>query len=333
MIVSARDFSGNLERKESSMARKSLVAVVLAAGLMALGCGKTAMLTPSPAMVATVTGSVSPGIDGLATAWVAPNAYQMVGSVSYDMVTDEDISDRTVLGIGFKYLLKPIDNDETPNGLQEFLKSKGHAAVNIDMTSWDEAGYDDDMLWMVDGAYTLPQLDGKLTPVAMVGGGTLWGDNVDVFGFAVGAQYAILDDLKATLKYQSTAVDAGAGVEWDVADIILDVRYALVNKWGLKGWDFDLNVDLLTTDGLLGGEEDHTIIGIDVTGYILKELGVSVGYVMDDGEDDSGGSTITLGAKYYTGPMAVGVTYGMESLDAAGSEDVTTIGIKAEYRF
>jgi hypothetical protein len=321
MIVSARDFSGNLERKESSMARKSLVAVVLAAGLMALGCGekKTAMLTPSPAMVATATGSVSPGIDGLASAFELGNAYQMLASVGYASVDYGSITESDI-NVGFTYYLKAVDNNDKPIGLQEFLAPVSQVDAAATMVSGD-APIEDDTVWQVGGDYGF--MSNKLFAVADVRG------QKDVFGWDVGAQYYILPALAAKATF-GMATDSSGPTDVNETDINIGAEYAVE----LGGRWLDLGLDVLLASWDVAGDPQQTTINFMATYYLLKELGISVGYMSVAGDITvQEGSGIGFGAKYYYGPMAFGVNYLMFTPDASGADDITRLGIEVEYRF
>jgi hypothetical protein len=316
-IVSARDFLGNLERKESSMARKSLVAVVLAAGLMALGCGeqkKAAMLTPSPAMVATVTGSVSPGMDGLASAFALGNAYQMMGSVGYVMETDDNVGaeDATAIDVGFTYYWKPVNNDDKPIGLQEFAQKATKVFANISMVTPEVS--DSDTVWEVGGNYGF--MENKLQAEVAVGGQT------DVFGFQVGAKYYLMDLLTVSAAYKSATFSGTTDVTAN--DILVNAEYAV--QLGGRWLDAGLSVDLQSGDT---GVPELTTIGVNATYYVLKELGVSVQYANVSGDAKANG--FGVGAKYYYGPLAVGANW--QQMTPDGGEAISDIGIVVEYRF
>ena len=320
-IVSARDFLGNLERKESIMARKSLVVVVLAAGLMALGCGeqkKAAMLTPSPAMVATVTGSVSPGMDGLASAFALGNAYQMKANVGYAStdfgpITESDID------VGFTYYLKAVENNDKPIGLQEFLAPVSQVDAAATMVSGD-APIEDDTVWQVGGDYGF--MSNKLFAVADVRG------QKDVFGWDVGAQYYILPALAAKATF-GMATDSSGPTDVNETDINVGAEYAV--ELGGRWLDLDLGVLLASDDS--PADNSGTTINFMATYYLLKELGITVGYMSVTGDFGVEGSGIGIGAKYYYGPIAAGVNYLMFTPDATGADDITRLGIEVEYRF
>jgi hypothetical protein len=271
-------------------------------------------------MVATVTGSVSPGMDGLASAFELGNAYQMVGSVGYD-IDDFQGTDASSIDVGFTYYWKPVNNDDKPIGLQEFLQKATKISANAWLISVD--GGDDETAWQVAGNYGF--MENKLIAEAAVNSKYAIGDIVfagkDWFGFEVGAKYYIMDTLTAGASFASNTND---DADQTITDINVKAEYAV--ELGGRWLDANLLVDLGSNDD---ADMSWTMIKIGATYYVMKELGITAAYGMSSGDEEGDG--LEVGATYYFKPLAVGAMY--RSYSPEGEEDITSISIKVEYRF
>jgi len=285
------------------MARKGLVTLLLAVGMLAVGCGeKTAMVAPASMPVTMAATSV--GSD-LAAAWELGQTYNMLGSVSYTSVQDS----YSMIGVGFKYFFEDVANDDKPVGLQEFFGSKTAAEAQVMMIS-PEVG-DSDTAFGVDGYYTLPAMEGKMK----VGAEVLMVSDANTFMWGINASYDFMAGLRATIGYSSTDYDGPVS-----SDISLDVRYAkeIAGKW----LDATLALDSY------GSDDEGMQYGVTVDYYLMKELAVRVGY--QAGSDNYDASTISAGAAYYTGPLAIKALWENTSPDVG--DDKTAISVVVEYR-
>jgi len=303
--------------------KKSMLAVVLAAGLMVIGCGGTSgtqKTAPAPAMA--IAGS--PGSDsaqGLAGAPALGTTYQMEAALSYDFLTlDPGDVDATSLNLGFSYYWKPLNNDDTPVGLQEFMQKATKAGVELWFISPDVG--DDETAWELAANYAVTE-DRRLIAEAAVNGKYGFGDIVlggnDWFGVRLGAKYYILDTLTAGLSY---GVSRDKEAEVSIDEVIISGEYAV--QLGGRWLDAGLSVYRYLVEG-----SNTTTIGIDLTYYVLKELGVNVMYARTGGDGEA--DTFGVGAKYYYGPFAFGLMY--RSLDEDGGMEVSDIGLNVEFRF
>jgi hypothetical protein len=302
--------------------KKSMLAVVLIAGLLTVGCGeqkKTAMLAPSPVAVATASGISA---DGLASAFELGSTYQMMGTLGFDSLEfDPGSNGETSLNLGFAYYWKPVDNNDTPIGLQEFMQKATKAFANLWFLSPD--GGNDSTAWEVGGNYGF--LENKLIAEASLNGKYGFGDIVvtgeDMFGFQVGAKYYILDTLTAGLAYASTT-DSSGPTDEDITQVIINGEYAI--ELGGRWLDAGLMLDFMDGYG-----SKTTTIGVEATYYVLKELGVNVMFANTSGDADA--NSFGIGAKYYYGPLAAGVAY--RSVSEDGGFDISDFGFTVEYRF
>ncbi|MBN1808475.1 MAG: porin [Planctomycetes bacterium] len=293
------------------MARKGLVTLVLAVGLLAVGCGEQAALTPAPAMVSAAPSDLG---GDLASAFELGSAYNMIASLGYSM--DSGLVEGSAIDVGFKYCFDEIENaEDKPIGLQEFFSDPSYAAANITLTSPDVG--DGETIWQVEGQYTLPQMDGKLK----VGGGA--GGQTDVFGWGIGAEYDIMDELTVGVRYASSKDDA-ASVTDTFIDVDVEYALAMSDQW----LDLALNLELWSDDS--GGDPSETTITFGATYYVMPELGIRVKYVNASGDfyDATG---FGVGAAYYVGPLAVSLDWEKLSPDGA-PDDLSTITIGVEYR-
>jgi len=302
-----------------------MLAVVLAAGLMATGCGGTSgtqktALSAAPAAVVAAAPAVSGNAEELAGAPVLGTTYQMEAMFSHDWLRiTPGGTDISSLNLGFTYYWKPVNNDDTPVGLQEFMQKATKAGVKLWFISPDVGS--DETAWEIAGNYGI--MDNKLIAEAALNGKFGLGDMVlagnDWFGIRLGAKYYILDTLTAGLAY-SCSRDSEADTTVD--QVIISSEYAV--QLGGRWLDSGLTIYRYITPG-----GTTTTIGLDFTYYILKELGVNVMYARTGGDDEA--DTFGIGAKYYYGPFGFGLAYRQISIDP--NPDISDFGLTVEFRF
>jgi hypothetical protein len=305
--------------------KKGVLAVVLAAGLMVIGCGGTSgtqktALAPAPATI--IAGS--PGSDsaeGLAGAPVLGTTYQMEAALGFDFMNEDppDV-DITSINLGFTYYWKPVNNDDTPVGLQEFMQKATKASIDLWFISPD--GGQDETAWELAGNYAVAE-DGRLIAEAALNGKFGFGDMVlagnDWFGIRLGAKYYILDTLTVGLAY---SVSRDSDADTTVDEVIISGEYAV--QLGGRWLDAGLSIHRFNFEGA-----NTTTIDIDLTYYILKELGVNVMYAGTGGDGEA--NTFGIGAKYYYGPFAFGLMY--RQFNGIPNPDISDFGLNVEFRF
>ena len=145
----------------------------------------------------------------------------------------------------------------------------------------------------MEGEYTLPAMDGKLTLNAAVGPALMFPFTTTDVGFSIGAGYRLMDDLEVTLDF---AMEDG-----DTNSIVLGGQYILPVADTVL--DLSLDIDLkkfLGTSGL--------IIDVAADYYLMKEL--SVGLLLELwGGDFPKDFNVGIQAAYYTGPVSLSLSY------------------------
>lgn len=253
------------------MSLSSRLLSVLAVGVLLAGCaGDVAGVTP---------GGPAEAVLG---AWAAPGSYQYEGEVTWAKFMGAGAG----YGIGFSYFFEPVQDSDKPYALQAFYQRPGYVKVgDIDLENAGDA-------WFVEGSYTLPAMDGKLTLNAGVGPNVIFISSTDV-DFSIGAGYRIMDDLEVTLDF---AMEDG-----DTNDIIIGGQYILP----VAGTSLDLSLDL-DLKKLFGAS--GLVINFGADYYLMKEL--SVGLILETwGGDFTSAFNVGAQAAYYTGPLTVSLSY------------------------
>lgn len=283
------------------MARKSMWCAALAVGALLAGCkGKeTAFISPAGAGQALL-------------AWSAPATYQNEAAVVTVNPGRLGASADPDYGLHYTHHFNGIPDTDKPYGLQNFFFSKSSARVSI--SDFEEIAD----AWSVACVYLVPNT--KLQLTAEVGGAIndvtnhpWWPGIPDEIAYKFGAQYSIKRELKVRADFITEASQSQA-----------DLGAIYIAKVGGQSLAVFLEG---VVDTSTGSNDIGVNVGLDY--YLTKEL--SVGGLVTNATEDlppTTGTTYTAKARYYTGPMTLGVSYTSIGL---GISDVWTIDLG--YRF
>jgi hypothetical protein len=216
--------------------------------------------------------------------------YEIENPFGADYDVDQDVSE---LDLGATFYFAPVNTAKGPLAEAAFLSKSSEVAIDI---SRDEVEWDDDDEYDIDsniisGQFVLP--NPSLIFRAAWGQGEDDGDDTDLLGIGFGGY--ITDHITLTLDYIQVDYD------FDEDDESVD-SFILTYKQLIEfGGDSSLVIEpyLASIDDF---GDDAAKVGIDVTWYITRQLGLTAGIsgygVEDDGGDFSRGDS-RVGVDYF----------------------------------
>jgi len=293
------------------------ISLLFAAVLISAGCGSGSAWLPGASSGASLSPSSLAG--GMAAAWELPQSYSMVVSAAYVNKELEGIGKINVGTAGATYYFEALENDaDVPVGVQDFLARKCRVFAEGAVIVPEKTLGDREIGWIAGAAYIPVALDGRVSAEVNLSGGE------DLFGWNVWADYSISDILRVKLGY-GLLEDDDPIFGGDTSNLKLIVETA--PKVGGRRLHVAASVDFVDEKGA-----DHVDIGVAGTYYVTNDVGISFGYVAMTGDVE--GSTVGLGASYYTGPLGIHAAWQKNTQDSPPlMPDETIIMLKVEYRF